>query len=111
MAILERMWECNSSSKIESLQITSHMNPAVLLQEHGHKWQKEKRLVSFKIKCLRKLLDIAYMEHKTNEYMRIVVTTIVAPQEPLHHRTLFAYMKMNSYDPTHSNVHGRGQVG
>ena len=35
------------------------------------------------MKCLRRLLRISYLEHKTNDYVRSLVSSYVGPQEPL----------------------------
>ena len=37
----------------------------------------------FETKCLRKLLLIAYFEHKTNNWMRSKINFLVGSQEPL----------------------------
>ena len=43
----------------------------------------EKRIQAFETKCLRKLLRISYREHKTNQYVKDKVKSLVGPQEPL----------------------------
>ena len=45
--------------------------------------ETEKRIQAFEMKCLRRLLHISYKEHKTNEYVRKTVCSLVGPQEPL----------------------------
>ena len=43
----------------------------------------EKRDQAFETKCLRKLLCISCLEHKTNEWTRSKINFLVGPQEPL----------------------------
>ena len=43
----------------------------------------ERRVEAFEFKCLRRLLHISYLEHKTNEYVRSTTTSLVGPHEPL----------------------------
>ena len=45
--------------------------------------EAERRIQAFEMKCLRKLLRISYLEHKTNEYVRDEVQGLAGPQEPL----------------------------
>ena len=43
----------------------------------------EKRIQAFKIKCVRKLLRISYLEHKTNDCVQSKIDFLVSPREPL----------------------------
>ena len=43
----------------------------------------EKRIQTFKPKCIRKLLRISYLEHKTNDWVQNKIISHVGPQEPL----------------------------
>ena len=45
--------------------------------------ETERRIQAFENKCLRKLLQISWTEHKTNEYIRRRVETLAGPQETL----------------------------
>ena len=45
--------------------------------------ETERRIQAFEMKCLRRLLRISYLEHKTNDYVRSLVSSYVGPQEPL----------------------------
>ena len=45
--------------------------------------ESEKWVQAFKTKCLRKLLHILYLEHKTNNWVRSKINLLVGPQEPL----------------------------
>ena len=43
----------------------------------------EKRIQAFETKCLRNLLRISYLDHKTNDWMRSKINSLVGPQESL----------------------------
>ena len=43
----------------------------------------KKRIQAFETKCMRKLLCISYLEHKTNKWVRREINFLVGPQEPL----------------------------
>ena len=43
----------------------------------------EKRIQAFETKCLRKLLRISDLEHKTNDWVWSKINFLVGPQEPL----------------------------
>ena len=43
----------------------------------------EKRIKDFETKCLTKLLRVSYLEHKTNDWARRKINSLVGPQEPL----------------------------
>ena len=43
----------------------------------------DKRIQGFQTKCLRKLLCISYLEHKTNDWVRSKINFGMGPQEPL----------------------------
>ena len=43
----------------------------------------EERIQAFETKCLRKLLRTSYLEHKTNDWVRSEINSLVGPQEPL----------------------------
>ena len=44
---------------------------------------QKKRIKFFETKCMRKLLRISYLEHKTNDWVRSQISFLVGPQEPL----------------------------
>ena len=46
-------------------------------------WSEKKRIHAFENKCLRKLLNIKYYEHKTNQYVLDTIKQLVGNQEPL----------------------------
>ena len=85
MVKLKKIW----SSRI-SLQTKYRLYNSLVLSVllYGCKaWtllaETERRLEAFEFKCLRRLLQISYREHKTNEYVRTTVHRLVGPQEPL----------------------------
>ncbi len=41
--------------------------------------EDERRIQAFEFKCLRKLMDITYLERKTNDYVRDRFTSMVGP--------------------------------
>ena len=43
----------------------------------------EERIQAFETKCLRKLLRISYLEHKTNDWVQSKINFLVDLQEPL----------------------------
>ena len=43
----------------------------------------EKKIQAFENKCLRKLLQISWTEHKTNNYVWSKIESLAGPQEPL----------------------------
>ena len=45
--------------------------------------KKKKKLQVFETKCMRKLLRISYLEHKTNNWVRSKISFLVSPREPL----------------------------
>ena len=42
----------------------------------------EKRMQAFENKCMRKLLRISYLDHKTNNWVRSTINFLVGPEEP-----------------------------
>lgn len=86
MARLDRIWRSNSISFTNKYRLYKSLVVSILL--YGcETWtllaDTEKKIQAFENKCLRKLLRISYLEHKTNEYVRSTVTSLVGPQEPL----------------------------
>ena len=82
MTRLSRIWWCNTisfASKLKSL-VTS------ILLYGSETWtllaDSEKRIQAFETKCLRKLLHISYLEHKTNDWVWNKINFLVGPQEP-----------------------------
>ena len=51
--------------------------------KHGSCAYSEKIIQTLETKCLRKLLCISYLEHKTNDWVRSNINLLVGPQEPL----------------------------
>ena len=44
---------------------------------------QKKRIKFFETKCMRKLLRISHLEHKTSDWVRSKISFLVGPQEPL----------------------------
>ena len=76
-----KIFAVNLDSSSTSLFVTS------ILLYGCERWtllaDSEKRIQAFKNKCLRKLLCISYLEHKTNDWVQSKINFLVGPQEPL----------------------------
>ncbi|MGL4418375.1 MAG: reverse transcriptase domain-containing protein [Plesiomonas shigelloides] len=86
MARLDRIWRSNSISFTTKYRLYKSLVLSILL--YGcEAWtmlaEPERKIQAFENKCLRKLLRISYREHKTNEYVRNTITSLVGPHEPL----------------------------
>ena len=80
------------------LQVPCHLHLIIL---HGcETWTllaySEKRIQAFKTKCLRKLLCLSCLEHKTNDWVRSTINSVWV------HRNLFWQL------PRDGNLHGSG---
>jgi hypothetical protein len=85
MARLSRIWRSNISFTTK-YRLYQSLVVSILL--YGcEAWtllaEAEKIIQAFETKCLRRLLGISYLEHKTNEYVRNKIKDLVGPQEPL----------------------------
>jgi hypothetical protein len=85
MARLSRVWRSNISFPTK-YRLFRSLVLSILL--YGcETWtltdRMEKRVQAFEMKSMRKLLRISYIEHRTNEYVRSKVASLVGPQEPL----------------------------
>jgi hypothetical protein len=85
MARLTKIWKSNISFSTK-YKLFKSLVLSILL--YGcETWtllaDTEKRIKAFETKCLRKLLRISYLEHKTNDYVRSKVRSYVGPQESL----------------------------
>ena len=77
---------CNTISFRNKIKLYKSFVTAILLS--GCKTRtlladSEKGIQAFETKCLRKLLRISYMEHKTNDWVRNRISFFVSPQESL----------------------------
>ncbi|XP_076445386.1 uncharacterized protein LOC143283130 [Babylonia areolata] len=45
--------------------------------------ETERKIQAFENKCLRKLLQIPWIEHRTNKHVRSRIENLAGPQEPL----------------------------
>ena len=85
MERLNRIWK-SSISFVTKYRLFSSLVLSIFL--YGcEAWtllaESEKRIQAFEFKCLRKLLRISYLGHKTNDYVRSTITSLVGPHEPL----------------------------
>ncbi|KAI8494650.1 hypothetical protein Bbelb_278760 [Branchiostoma belcheri] len=83
---LSRLWKTNNISFSVKHKLYKALVVTILL--YGcETWtllaETEMKIQSFETKCLRRLLQISYKEHKTNKYVRELVQSLVGPQEPL----------------------------
>ncbi|KAI8509548.1 hypothetical protein Bbelb_133960 [Branchiostoma belcheri] len=83
---LSRLWKTNNISFSVKHKLYKALVVTILL--YGcETWtllaETERKIQSFETKCLRRLLQISYKEHKTNKYVRELVQSLVGPQEPL----------------------------
>lgn len=90
MASLTHIWKSDMSFQIKyklyrSLVISTFLYGCETWTLHA---ETERRIQAFEHKCLRRLLRISYKDHKTNDFVRSTVTTMVGPQE-----TLLAFVK------------------
>ena len=88
MARLNRIWWCNTISFVSKFKLYKFLVTFILLY-CCETWtlladsEKKKRIQAFETKCLRKLLHIFYLEHKTNDWVRNKTNFLVGPQEIL----------------------------
>ena len=82
MARLNRIWRCNTISFASKFKLYNCLVTSILLSG-CETWTLladcEKRIQAFETKCLRKRRRISYLEHKTKDWVRI----LVGPQGPL----------------------------
>ena len=86
MARLNRTWWSNTNSFTSKFKLHKSLLTSILL--FGcETWtllaDSEYGIQAFETKCMRKLLYISYIEHKTNDWMRSKINLLVGPQEPL----------------------------
>ena len=86
MARLNRIWRCNTISFASKFKLYKSLFTSILLCGF-ETWTLhadfEKRIHTFKTKCLRKLFHISYLEHRTSDWVRSKINFLVGPQEPL----------------------------
>lgn len=86
MARLSRIWKSSNISFTTKYRLYQSLVVSILL--YGcETWtllaDSERRIMAFETKCLRKLLGISYLEHKTNGYVHKKIKDLVGLQEPL----------------------------
>ena len=97
MARLNRIWWCNTISFAGKFKLYEPLVTSILLygcetwtlladcekRSELVSWCLERRIQAFETRCLRKLLRISYVEHRTNDLVRSKINFLVGPQEPL----------------------------
>ena len=83
MARLNRIWRCNTISFASKFKLYKFLVTSILL--YGcETWTllaySEKRIQAFKTKCLRKLLRISYLDHKTTDWVLSKIKSLAGPQ-------------------------------
>ena len=86
MTRLARVWKSNTISFPVKVRLYKSLVLSTLL--YGcESWtltaDTERRIQAFENKCYRRMLHISYREHRTNHYVRQIVTTHAGEQEPL----------------------------
>ena len=86
MARLNRIWSSKSVSLATKLRLYRALVKTIVL--YGcETWTllvaTEKKLQAFENKCMRRLLRISYLDHKTNEYVWEKIESITGPQETI----------------------------
>ena len=115
MARLKRIWRCNTTSfankfRLYKSLVTSSISMVV---KHGPcLLTLKKRTQAFKTKCLRKLLCISCLEHKTSDWVRSKINFLVGPQMS-RDRNLHDSEHVTCYDSLsntilHSTLEGGG---
>ena len=86
MARLNMIYRCNTISFVSKFKLCKSL-VTVLLLFGCETWtllaNSEKKMQTFETKCLKKLLRISYLVHKTNGWMRSKINFLAGPQEPL----------------------------
>ena len=85
-ARLNRIWWCNTISFSSRFRLYESLVTSILLcgcETSILLADSVKRIQGFETKCMRKLLRISYLEHKTNDWVRSKINFFVGPQEPL----------------------------
>ena len=86
MARLNRIWRRNTISFASKFKLYRSLVTCIRLCG-CEIWilpdDSEKGIQVFKTGCLRTLLRISYLEHKTNDWVRSKINFLVGPQQPL----------------------------
>ena len=86
MAKLSRFWKSKTISFNTKMKLFKALVLSILL--YGcESWtmtaETTRRIQTFETKCFRRLLDISWKEHKSNDFVRSQVAQLAGPQEPL----------------------------
>ena len=68
---------------LKILPVTRSLHPSLRVWSMDTAGRSREENPAFETKCLRRLLGISYLDHKTNEYVRDKIKDLVGPQEPL----------------------------
>ena len=85
MARLDMTWRCNTTSFTSKVKF--YKSPVTSIFLNGcETWTlltdfKKKRILAFETECLRKLLRISYLEHKTKDWTQSKINFLVGSQE------------------------------
>ena len=86
MARLNRIWRCNIISFASKFKLYKSLVTSILLFrcETGtlHADSEKKMIQAFEAKCLRKLIRVSHLEHKTKDLVQSKINFLVGPQEP-----------------------------
>ena len=86
LARLKRIWRYNNTSFTSNFKLYKSLATAILLY-CCKTWtllaDSEKKIQAFETECLRKLLRISSVDHKTIDWVRGKISFLVGPQEPL----------------------------
>ena len=81
-AKLHRIWRSNTPSFASKFKLYESLITPILLYD-CETWtllaDSEKRTQAVEIKCMRKLLCISYLDHKTNDCVRSKINFLVGP--------------------------------
>ena len=86
LVTLTRTWRSNTLSFARKLKLLKALVIFTLLYASeilALLPESKQRLQTFETECMRKLLRISYIEHKTSDWVRRKINFLVDPQEPL----------------------------
>ena len=118
IARLNRIWRCNTISFASRFKLYKSLVTSIL---YGcETWSlladSKKRIQAFESKCMRKLLRISYLEHKTNDWVRSRIKFLARPKESLlatlKRRKLAWYRHFTRHDSLSKTIlQGNWRVG
>ena len=82
-----RIWPCNSMDFAGTLKLDKSLLVTSIILYGCETWtllaDSEKKIHAFQSKCLKNLLRISYLEHKTNDWVRSKINFLMGLQKPL----------------------------